>query len=120
MYGVAIHHWLPLRTIVPFAFINAFFLVRIFIIQHDCGHQAFTASKSLNDAIGKISSMFSIIPYTYRAKSHSFHHNHANKLWKYRDIGEIMTYTVEEFRKLSARGKMKYRLFRSTPIMLGL
>ena len=45
--------------------INAFFLVRIFIIQHDCGHQSFFNSKKVNNAVGFICSFFSFIPYKY-------------------------------------------------------
>jgi omega-6 fatty acid desaturase (delta-12 desaturase) len=45
------------------AIIAAWFLVRIFIIQHDCGHQSFLKSRKLNNVIGFISSLFSTIPY---------------------------------------------------------
>jgi omega-6 fatty acid desaturase (delta-12 desaturase) len=120
MYSIAYYNFLPYWTLAPLAIINALFLVRIFIIQHDCGHQSFTPSQYRNDAIGKISSLFSIIPYTYRAKGHNFHHNHTNKLREHRDIGEIMTYTVEEYKNLSPLGKFWYRVFRSAPVMFGL
>jgi omega-6 fatty acid desaturase (delta-12 desaturase) len=58
------------------AFLNAFFLVRIFIIQHDCGHQSYVKSKFWRDTIGVVCSLFSTIPYHYWAKSHDFHHGH--------------------------------------------
>lgn len=117
MYLIGIYDWLPLWTLIPLGIINGFFLVRIFIIQHDCGHQSFTASQWINNAIGQIASMFSLIPYRYWAKSHNFHHNHANKLWEYRDIGEIMTYSVEEFKQLSPFKQRKYKIFRNPFIM---
>lgn len=117
MYLIGIYDWLPLWTLIPLGIINGFFLVRIFIIQHDCGHQSFTASQRINNAIGQIASMFSLIPYRYWAKSHNFHHNHANKLWEYRDIGEIMTYSVEEFKQLSPFKQRKYKIFRNPFIM---
>lgn len=118
MYLIGIYQLLPLWTLIPLGIINAFFLVRIFIIQHDCGHQSFTANTKLNNAIGTISSMFSLIPYRYRAKSHNFHHNHANKLREYRDIGDIMTYSVEEYKQLSPLWRIWYKIFRSPVMML--
>jgi hypothetical protein len=70
--------------VLPLAALNAFFLVRIFIIQHDCGHQSFTTSRKANDIIGQICSFMSFIPYRYWAKSHNFHHGHNGILWEHR------------------------------------
>lgn len=99
------------------AFVNGFLLVRIFIIQHDCGHQSFTPSRKLNDVIGMVCSAFSIIPYRYWAKSHNFHHGHNGLLWEHRDIGDVHFFTVEEYKALSPLHKIRYRLFRSFPIL---
>jgi len=93
------------------AFINAFFLVRIFIIQHDCGHQSFFKSKKLNNIIGTICSVFSFIPFKYWAKTHNFHHGHSGQL-EVRDIGDIPTITVNEYKSRSNWGKLKYRIWR--------
>lgn len=98
------------------AVINAFFLVRIFIIQHDCGHYSFLQKRKVNDAIGFVCSFFSSIPYTYWSRVHSFHHGHTGQL-EHRDIGDIDFLTVEEYRDLSKWGRFKYRLFRN-PIVL--
>lgn len=105
--------WLTLGL----AAVNAFFLVRIFIIQHDCGHQSFTPNKKANDIIGQICSYVSFMPYRYWAKSHNFHHGHNGILWEHRDIGDINLLTVDEFKKLSRWGKFNYALFRSVPIL---
>ena len=78
--------------------INAFFLVRIFIIQHDCGHQSFLKSKKLNNFIGRVCSVFSFIPYRYWAKTHNFHHGHCGQL-EVRDIGDIPMLTVNEYKE---------------------
>lgn len=102
------------------AFVNAFFLVRIFIIQHDCGHQSFFASHTANNWIGKICSFLTFIPYSYRAAGHQFHHNHANKLREFRDIGDIYTMTVDEFRAASRSKKCLYIMFRSPLVMFVL
>lgn len=120
IYLIIYTHILPIWCIIPCIIINAFFLVRIFIIQHDCGHQSYLPSKKLNTIIGTICSFFSLIPYSYRAKSHNFHHNHNAKLRQHRDIGDIFTYSVEEFKKISKRKKLWYRLFRNPLLMFGV
>lgn len=91
--------------------VNAFFLVRIFIIQHDCGHQSFLGNSKVNDVIGYVCSVFSTIPYKYWAKVHNYHHGHSGML-EVRDIGDIPTLTVNEYRERSAWGKLQYRIFR--------
>ena len=70
--------------------VNAFFMVRIFIIQHDCGHQSFFKSKQLNNVVGYICSLFSSIPYKYWARVHNFHHGHNGQL-EVREVGDIPT-----------------------------
>lgn len=101
---------------IPIGMINAFFLVRIFIIQHDCGHQSFFTSQRWNNLVGWICSFFSTIPYKYWAKVHNHHHGHTGQLEE-RDIGDINFITVEEYRNRSAWGKFTYRLFRN-PLVL--
>jgi acyl-lipid omega-6 desaturase (Delta-12 desaturase) len=101
------------------AFLNAFFLVRIFIIQHDCGHNTFVASNTWRSIIGFGCSLISAIPYQYWAKSHQYHHNHTGQL-ELRDIGDINTLTVKEYEELTPFGKFKYRLYRSPLVMFVL
>jgi len=98
------------------AFISSFFLVRIFIIQHDCGHMSFFKSREQNDALGFICSLFTTFPYKYWARSHSFHHAHNGQL-EDRDIGDINTLTVEEFKALNPAKRFGYRLYRH-PLVL--
>jgi omega-6 fatty acid desaturase (delta-12 desaturase) len=100
------------------AAINAFFLVRIFIIQHDCGHQSFFKSKKLNDFIGFVSSFFSSIPYKYWSRTHGAHHAHNGQI-EHRGLGDIYYLTTDQYRALSRTGKIRYRIFRS-PIVLFL
>lgn len=98
------------------AIANAFFMVRIFIIQHDCGHYSYFKKKNLNNLVGIACSYISTIPFKYWARAHSFHHSHCGQL-EFRDIGDIDTLTVTEFRKKSKWGRFIYRIFRS-PIVL--
>ncbi|RQP12894.1 MAG: fatty acid desaturase [Chryseobacterium sp.] len=92
------------------------FLTRIFIIQHDCGHQSFFPDKKANDRTGFIMSLFTCIPYKYWARSHNHHHAHQGQL-DTRTIGDVTLLTVAEFQELSQWGKIKYRLYRSFPVM---
>ncbi|MFK7952362.1 MAG: fatty acid desaturase, partial [Ekhidna sp.] len=91
--------------------INSFFLVRIFIIQHDCGHNSFVKSKRMRNIIGFVCSLFSAMPYNYWADAHAFHHDHNGKL-EHRDIGDINTLTVNEYQAMSGLDQMKYKIFR--------
>ena len=113
-WSLSVSYWLTLLL----AFTNAFFLVRIFIIQHDCGHQSFLKSRKWNNTIGFICSFISLIPYKYWARSHNFHHAH-NGMLEFRDIGDIDLLTVKEFQALSKWGQWKYRIYR-TPIVMFL
>lgn len=109
-----------LAIVIPLAMVNAFFLVRIFIIQHDCGHQSFfgVRNRRINDAIGKICGLFSTIPYGYWARTHTFHHAHTWILEnQVRDIWDIYFMTVEEYKNAGWFRKFTYKVFRA-PIVL--
>lgn len=103
---------------IPIGLINVFFLIRIFIIQHDCGHQSFLRSRRWNNIIGWFCSFFSTIPFKYWAKVHTHHHAHTGQLEE-RDIGDIDTITVREFKARSKWKRFQYRVFRS-PLVLFL
>jgi omega-6 fatty acid desaturase (delta-12 desaturase) len=106
-YSLQVSYWLTLGLAVA----NAFFLVRIFIIQHDCGHKSFFQSKKWNNFIGYVCSFFSTIPFSYWARVHDFHHGHCGQL-ETRDIGDINTLTTDEYKALSPFGRLRYRIFR--------
>ena len=116
-FSLSVSYWLTLGL----ALVNAFFLVRIFIIQHDCGHQSFTKSRKVNDIIGFVCSGFSLIPYKYWAKAHNFHHGHCGRLEPdIRDIGDMPMLTVNEFRNMPKLQKLGYRVFRMPLVLLSL
>lgn len=103
------------------ALVNAFFLVRIFIIQHDCGHQSFFGSKKWNNFIGWICSFFTSIPFKYWAKLHNHHHGHSGILdHEHRDIGDLPFLTVNEYQQLNLWNKLKYRALRMPVILFGI
>lgn len=93
-------------------------LVRLFIIQHDCGHGAFFKSTTANDWLGRILSLFTVTPYHYWKRTHTIHHANCGNLEK-RGVGDISTLTVKEYRALSLLSRLKYRFYRN-PIFLFL
>ena len=105
-------YWLVLLLALP----AAGFQIRIFIIQHDCGHGAFFNSRKANDLVGMACSIFTWTPYFYWQKSHAIHHANASNL-EHRGIGDIYTMTVNEYCQKSRWGKFKYRLYRN-PLFL--
>lgn len=113
-FSLSWSYWITLGLAV----VNAFFMVRIFIIQHDCGHQSFLKKRRINDAIGLVCSFFSSIPYEYWSRSHSFHHAHCGQL-EVRDIGDINTLTVKEYKEMGFLKRLGYRIFRN-PVVLFL
>ena len=111
-FSLDISYWLTFGL----GIINAFFLVRIFIIQHDCGHQSFVKNRTAQKIIGYACSYFSTIPFNYWAKSHSVHHKLNGQL-EMRDIGDVTTYTVAEFKAFSKGKRIGYRIYRSPIVM---
>ncbi len=107
-----ISYWITLGLGV----VNAFFLVRIFIIQHDCGHQSFVKNRKAQKIIGHICSYMSAIPFSYWAKSHGVHHKLNGQL-ELRDIGDVTTYTVAEYKEFSKGKRFGYRIYRSPIVM---
>lgn len=77
MYAsLSLTYWLTLALTV----VTAGFIVRIFIIQHDCGHGSFFRSRSANEAVGLLCSLFTLTPYTMWRRQHAGHHAHWNNL----------------------------------------
>ncbi|KYG82759.1 fatty acid desaturase [Roseivirga echinicomitans] len=111
-FSLDISYWLTFAL----GILNAFFLVRIFIIQHDCGHQSFVKNRTAQKIIGYACSYFSTIPFNYWAKSHSVHHKLNGQL-ELRDIGDVTTYTVAEFQEFSKGKRFGYRVYRSPIVM---
>lgn len=95
------------------------FLLRIFIIMHDCGHGSFFKSKKKNDFWGFVTGVISFSPYGQWSRTHKYHHKHSGNL-DYRGIGDIDTYTIEEYEALPFFKKLKYKAVRSPLVFLVL
>lgn len=91
-------------------------LMRMFILQHDCGHGSFFKSETANRVLGAIIGVFTLTPYTYWKKTHSIHHSTAGNLDR-RGYGDIETLTVKEYAALTPWGRWKYRAYRSIPVL---
>ena len=110
--ALSISPWLALALAV----LNGTFLVRIFIIQHDCGHGSFLKNRKAQDWVGRILGVLTLTPYAVWRRTHAIHHAHHGDLDQ-RGIGDVTTLTVEEYRARSAFGRFLYRLYRH-PVVL--
>jgi len=93
--------------------------VRLFILQHDCGHGSFFSSQHLNDAVGRVLGVVTMMPYAYWRHTHAIHHATSGNLDR-RGIGDIVTLTVSEFAAAGLWRRIGYRCYRSMPVLLGL
>jgi len=104
---------------IALATLAGLFLVRAFIIFHDCGHGSFFKNKKANDALGFFTGMLTFTPYHHWKWEHAVHHATNGDLDK-RGIGDVWTMTVEEYLTSSRRIKLSYRLLRNPFILFGL
>lgn len=106
-------HWFLSLPLLPFA---ALMLVRLFIIQHDCGHGSLFTTAALNDRVGRLLGVLTFTPYGYWRHSHNLHHAGSGNLDR-RGIGDISTLTTEEYRALGPWGRLAYRAYRHPLVM---
>jgi omega-6 fatty acid desaturase (delta-12 desaturase) len=110
--SMAVSFWLTL----PLAILTGAFLVRVFIIFHDCGHGSFFKSRRANDIVGFICGMLTFTPYYHWRWEHSIHHATAGDLDR-RGSGDVWTMTVQEYLESSRWKRFAYRLARN-PVIL--
>ena len=97
----------------------AAFLLRLFMIQHDCGHGAFFGRRGLDDWLGRVLGVFTLTPYDCWRKTHAIHHASSGNL-DARGIGDVRTLTLSEYRALGPWGRLGYWLYRHPVVMFGL
>jgi acyl-lipid omega-6 desaturase (Delta-12 desaturase) len=107
--------WLSLLLTVP----AAGFLVRLFMIQHDCGHGAFFGHRLANDWVGRVIGVLTLTPYDFWRRTHAVHHASSGHLER-RGMGDVDTLTVREYLSLSFWGRMRYRAYRHPLVMFGI
>ena len=98
---------------------SAGFLVRLFMVQHDCGHAAFFPSPIANDWTGRLIGVLTLTPYDHWRRSHALHHATSGDLDR-RGAGDIDTLTVDEYLARSWWGRARYRLYRHPFVMFGV
>ncbi len=104
--------WLTLPVIV----VMAGFLVRIFIVFHDCGHGSFFRSKKANNFWGNLTGVLTFTPYQRWRASHARHHATSGNLDK-RGQGDVWMMTLREYEQASSKERLKYRLYRNPLVM---
>ena len=97
-------------------FPTAGFLMRLFVIQHDCGHGSFFRSRRARDGIGFCIGVLTLVPYEYWRRTHAYHHANSGNL-DFRGFGDIDTLTVREYEALSSAARFAYRLYRHPLVM---
>src|SRR6266566_4819097 len=110
--SLAVSWWLT----VPLAVLAGGFVVRIFIIFHDCGHASFFKSRRANNILGFITGVLTFTPYAYWRGEHALHHATSGDL-DHRGTGDLWTLTVQEYLESSRWKRFAYRLARN-PIIL--
>lgn len=102
-----------------FAVPTAFFFIRLFILQHDCGHGSFFPARRANHALGAVLGVVTLFPYGYWRRTHAMHHASNGNLDE-RELGDIRTLTVREYLALSRGRRLLYRLYRNPLVLFGL
>jgi acyl-lipid omega-6 desaturase (Delta-12 desaturase) len=107
--------WLTL----PILILAAGFLIRLFIISHDCGHGSFFKSKRANNIVGTITGILTFTPYYYWRTNHARHHATSANLDD-RGYGDVWMMTVDEYLHSPLSTRIKYRLYRNPFVMFFL
>lgn len=112
---LSISIWITLLLAIP----AAGFMIRIFIIFHDCCHLSFFAGRKANTIIGTMTGILTFFPYEQWKNEHSIHHATSGNLGR-RGTGDIWTLTTKEYAALSPWKRLGYRLYRNPIVMFGL
>ncbi|MBL4756390.1 MAG: fatty acid desaturase [Rhizobiales bacterium] len=114
-WALSISYWLTIAISIP----AGVFLVRLFMIQHDCGHGAFFRVRSANDWVGRILGVLTFTPYEVWRRGHAAHHATSGNLDK-RGVGDVDTLTVSEYQALPWFSQLLYRFYRHPFILFGI
>ncbi|MFC0469626.1 fatty acid desaturase [Halalkalibacter kiskunsagensis] len=110
--SLEISYWLTLLCAIP----AAGFLVRIFIIFHDCTHYSFFKSRKANETVGMITGLFTFCAFEQWKRSHTTHHASNGNLEK-RGVGDVWTMTLQEYTDASSFKRLLYRTYRNPIVM---
>jgi len=113
-WSLSFSYWLTLAISI----FNGAFLVRLFAIQHDCGHGAFFKNRFFSDWLGRLIGVITLTPYDVWRRTHSVHHSASGNLER-RGIGDVHTKTVAEYRAMTPWNRLLYRLYRHPVTLFG-
>jgi len=114
-FSISVSYWLT----VPLAIIASGFVIRTFILFHDCCHGSFFKSKLANDIVGTITGVLTLVPYQQWKQSHAIHHATSSNLDK-RGVGDMWILTVEEYKAAPMLRRLAYRIYRNPIVMFGV
>ena len=113
--SITYSYWITLALAV----LAGGFLVRVFIIFHDCCHSSFFGSRKANEILGMAAGFFVFTPFQQWRHEHAVHHATSGDL-DHRGVGDVYTMTVKEYESASRFAQLKYRLFRHPLVLLGI
>jgi omega-6 fatty acid desaturase (delta-12 desaturase) len=105
--------------VLALAIPTAGFLVRTFVMFHDCTHGSLMASKRANHYVGTVCGLFVLSPFRRWGHDHAVHHASSGDLER-RGVGDVITLTIAEYNARTPRGQLGYRLLRNPLVMFGL
>ncbi len=114
-FALDVSYLLALALVLP----AAGFLVRTFVVFHDCAHGSLLPSKRANRFVGRFVGLMVLSPFQRWRHDHAIHHGTSGDLER-RGVGDIRTLTVSEYRALPWRGRLAYRVIRNPVVMFGL
>jgi omega-6 fatty acid desaturase (delta-12 desaturase) len=114
-WSLSVSYWLTLLLAIP----AAGFMVRLFIIHHDCGHGSFFKSASANTFVGYLTGILTFTPYEQWRRDHAIHHATAGDLDR-RGVGDVPTMTVGEYRSAPLWKRAGYFLIRNPLVLFGI
>ena len=107
-WSLSVSYWLTLALSVP----TALFMVRVFVIMHDCGHGSFFPEERANNRVGAILGVLVWTPYRQWTRAHAMHHATSGNLDR-RGFGDVWTLTVRQYRESSLWVRVWYRIYRN-------
>ncbi len=107
--------WLTVLLVFP----TGGFLVRTFVVFHDCAHGSLLPSRKANARVGSVLGLFVLTPFVRWRHEHAVHHASSGDLDR-RGVGDVYTLTVSEYHALAPRARLSYRLFRNPLVMFGI
>jgi omega-6 fatty acid desaturase (delta-12 desaturase) len=113
--SIEVSYWLTLFLAIP----AAGFMMRLFMIQHDCGHGSYFHSRTARDWVGRCIGLVLLTPYDYWKRTHAYHHAHSGDL-DFRGFGDVDTFTVREYLSWPLLKRLRYRLYRHPLVLFGI